>query len=252
MGQEYNVFISWSGERSHGVAQKLREWLPTVVQAAKPWMSDKDIEKGARWFNEVAAALKGIKVGIVCLTPENLHAPWLLFEAGALSKTLDDKTRLCTYLLGGLTPAEVQPPLGMFQHTAAKREETRHLVHAINNAVSDAPVKVEHLDEVFDALWLKLEAAIAAVPPAAPGGAPKRETQDMVEEILELVRAEANARNTNPLISNPTLGSPLINLTRGSPFFGEPPFSALGNLSALKSIIEEATKTAIEEAEKKK
>src|SRR6267154_4034636 len=98
MSQDYNVFISWSGKRSLGVAKKLRNWPPTVVQAARPWMSDTDIEKGTRGLNEIANALNGIKVGIVCLTPENLNEPWLLFEAGALSKTItEDKSRLCTY-----------------------------------------------------------------------------------------------------------------------------------------------------------
>jgi hypothetical protein len=42
-------------------------------------MSDLDVEKGSRWFEEVAGALESAKVGICCLTPENLNAPWLLF-----------------------------------------------------------------------------------------------------------------------------------------------------------------------------
>ena len=42
----------------------------------------------------MANALEGMKVGIICLTLENLSAKWILYEAGALSKTLDDKTRV--------------------------------------------------------------------------------------------------------------------------------------------------------------
>ena len=56
-----------------------------VIQSAKPWMSETDIEKGTRGLSELAKALEAIKVGISCLTPENLSAPWLLFEAGARS-----------------------------------------------------------------------------------------------------------------------------------------------------------------------
>lgn len=41
------VFISWSGETSKKVALALKAWLPNVIQALDPWMSDKDIEKGA-------------------------------------------------------------------------------------------------------------------------------------------------------------------------------------------------------------
>jgi hypothetical protein len=104
MGMEFNVFISWSGDRSKWIAEALREWLPLVVQAAKPWMSSKDIDKGARGLQEISEKLERAKIGIVCLTPENLNVPWVLFEAGALSKTIDDETRLCTLLLGGPSP----------------------------------------------------------------------------------------------------------------------------------------------------
>lgn len=57
-------------------------------------MSATDIDKGTRWREEVGTALDTMKAGIICLTPENLSAEWLLFEAGALSKTRDLKTRV--------------------------------------------------------------------------------------------------------------------------------------------------------------
>ena len=37
------VFISWSGTRSKALAVALKEWLPLILQYAKPWVSDKDI-----------------------------------------------------------------------------------------------------------------------------------------------------------------------------------------------------------------
>ena len=86
---KYDVFITWSGNRSKHVAMALRALLATVIQAAKPFMSKADIDKGSRWHLELAKALEATKVGIICLTPENPSAPWLLFESGALSKTMD-------------------------------------------------------------------------------------------------------------------------------------------------------------------
>jgi hypothetical protein len=85
-----DVFISWSGLRSGAVAEALRNWLPKVINALKPWLSTTDIDKGARWSTDVAVRLEVAKAGIICLTPSNLHSDWILFEAGALSKTLQN------------------------------------------------------------------------------------------------------------------------------------------------------------------
>ena len=96
--QGNTVFISWSNERSRLVAEALRGWLPFVLQTVNPWMSVTDEEKGSQWESEISARLD--------------ESPWLLFEAGALSKKLSE-SRVCTYLLD-LTPAAVRPPMGMF------------------------------------------------------------------------------------------------------------------------------------------
>lgn len=127
-------------------------------------MSDTEIVKGSRGINEIARALEGMKVGISCLTPENLEAPRLAFEAGALSKSIDDKTRRCTYLFGGLNFQDVRPPLSMFQATRADKEDTRRLIHAIKKAVQDAPISDLDLDELFDAMWPSLEKNLSAIP----------------------------------------------------------------------------------------
>jgi len=194
MGDEYNVFISWSGPQSEWVARALRDWLPVVIQTAKPWMSAADIEKGSRGLDEVSSRLQGMKVGIVCLTPENLNEPWILYEAGALSKTIDDKTRLCTYLLGGLEFQDVKPPLGIFQATKANKQDTHKLVRTINRAASDTPIPDTNLDILFDHMWPDLEKQLKALPESNGVAAPKRSVEDVVTEILELARSEVNSR----------------------------------------------------------
>jgi hypothetical protein len=119
------VFISWSGQRSKLIAEALREWLPLVIQSLQPWMSAADIDKGAKWSTEISRELEQADFGVSCVTPENLNEPWLLFEAGALSKK--DGARVCTYLWE-LEAAAVPQPLGQFQATKCNKADTERLV----------------------------------------------------------------------------------------------------------------------------
>jgi hypothetical protein len=157
-------------------------------------MSDRDVQKGSRGLHEIARALEGIKLGITCLTPENLGAPWILYEAGALSKALDDETRLCTYLLDGLEFQDIKPPLGMFQATKAEKADTRKLIYSINAAIGGNPVPEANLNEIFDAMWPKLDEKLSTMPDAEEHVDAMRSTEDMIAEILEINRAEANRR----------------------------------------------------------
>ena len=83
------VFISWSGEQSRQVALALRAWLPQALQAASPYMSEKEHEAGALWDRLLSTALEESDFGVICVTPSNLESRWLNFEAGALSKAVD-------------------------------------------------------------------------------------------------------------------------------------------------------------------
>lgn len=200
MSRNHNVFLSWSGERSRLVSEFLRDWISQVVQAAKPWMSESEVEKGTRSLDEIGKALADIKVGIVCLTPENLERPWLLYEAGCLSKSIDEKTRLCTYLIAGLEPSDVRAPLGMFQATRATKEETLKLLKTINRVVGDDPISEENLTAVFEVMWPKLEHRLASLPPPAEIVPPKRADHEILNEILELGRAQAAQREKTKFI----------------------------------------------------
>src|SRR5215472_15527376 len=100
-----------------------------------------------------------------CLPPENLEKPWILFEAGALSKALGDKTRVCPYLFGDLWPENVKPPLGMFQATKAVKDDTRKLLATVNRVLG-GPLGEDKLDTVFGRMWPELEKRLEAVPKA--------------------------------------------------------------------------------------
>jgi hypothetical protein len=154
------VFISWSGAVSEAIATALAGWLPRVIQAVRPWVSTQDLQKGQRWAEEISAKLEEATFGIFCLTPDNLDSPWLLFEAGAISK-LRKESRVCTYLLN-VRPNDIRWPLAMFQATETTRKSTFGLVQSINAASNSAPIAPELLKEQFNLLWPSLEEQLAA------------------------------------------------------------------------------------------
>lgn len=159
-------------------------------------MSKEDIEKGSRGLEELGKALEATSVGIICLTPENVEKPWILFESGALSKAMGDQTRVCPYLFGGLLQENVKPPLGMFQATKALKDDTRKLVGTINRVLGSS-LTDEKLDTLFERMWPVLEAGLEAVPIAGAAAAPQRTEKEMLAELLELARVDATVVNTN-------------------------------------------------------
>ena len=145
------VFISWSGELSKRAAILLHEYLPFLVPTVIPYMSAKDIEMGERWSADVAAELEVARYGILCITRSNAGEPWVNFEAGALSKALDD-ARVCPLLLD-LRPAELdrRSPLLQFQAATLEPEQMWRLVEALNRA-SSAPRSPEYVQRSFG-MW---------------------------------------------------------------------------------------------------
>jgi len=143
------VFISWSGERSKLVAKALREWIPDVLQAVEPWMSEMDIEAGARWNRVIQDRLSDIRFGIVCITRDNCNAPWILFEAGALAKTLED-TFVCPYLIDLRLHDLPQGPLTQFQAKEADEEGTWALIQTVNTTLGEEALSEDKLRKTFE------------------------------------------------------------------------------------------------------
>lgn len=183
------VFISWSGELSRSVAEALREWIPTVLQAVIPWMSSEDIDKGARWSSDIAGELSETKFGIICVTPDNLEAPWLNFEAGALSKTIE-KTLVCPYLLG-LKPSDLRGPLVQFQASVTEKEDTRRLISTLNTALGEDGLPDRKLEKTFEVWWPDLEKQLEEFRSTKIASRPaRRPEREILEEILDLVRSQ--------------------------------------------------------------
>ena len=155
------AFISWSGDDSRAIAEALRDWIPLVLQRVQPWVSSGDIEAGARWNLEIATELEASKFGIICMTPQNLNRPWILFEAGALGKTLDS-TFVCPYL-HNLDIAQLPAPLAQFHGASADKKGTWQLVLTLNQSLGKHGLPAEHLRKVFRRLWPLLAKTLESV-----------------------------------------------------------------------------------------
>ncbi len=181
------VFISWSGERSKKVAEALREWLPNVIQSLDPWMSSEDIEKGARWYVDIVSELESSYYGIICLTSDNIESPWIHFEAGALSKSME-KSRVCPYLFH-IDPSIIKGPLVLFQAAKSTKDDTKKLLHSINQALAENALSTEKLDKTFERWWPDLNAKLEEISKMKDMPIPKRSEVEMIVEILEIVRS---------------------------------------------------------------
>jgi hypothetical protein len=183
-----NVFISWSGDLSRRLGECLRQWFPAVLQFVKPYFTPDDIEKGARWGSDITKQLDDSQVGVICLTRDNLEKPWILFEAGALSKSFD-KAKVCTVLFD-VDTTDLKGPLTIFQHTRFDKPDFKKLIKSINASGSEAKLEDTVLDSVFDMWWPQLEDRVrrTIADHRTDGSAANRSERDILEEILELSR----------------------------------------------------------------
>lgn len=193
------VFISWSGDASHAMAKGLAEWLPTVIQVIRPFLSSSDIQKGRRWFEEIGLQLDSTNYGILCITRSNLLAPWIHFEAGALSKRMEI-ARVVPLLIDVKT-ADLQPPLSNLNAvTSLTKEEVRKLLVGMNAALEKDSLPEKVLERSFERAWPDFEKIIVDARTMAQGEAkaknlPKeRSVENILEEVLLLVRELSQQR----------------------------------------------------------
>jgi hypothetical protein len=194
------VFISWSGKLSEEVASLLSEWLPNAVPGTKTWLSNKDIDKGAIWFSDIATQLKDTSVGIICLTRENSERPWILFEAGALNKGLD-KSRVCPLLLD-LEDRELSQPLKAFNATKPNKSDMLILCKTINKQNTENAFPDPQLEKFFKKFWRDFESGFTSILKKHGKSKPPRrpEAPEMLEQILETVQTLLNASQSRSLL----------------------------------------------------
>ncbi len=159
-------------------------WLPSVLQAVVPYFSP-DIDKGARWATDIAEELDASNLGLLFLTKDNLEAPWIMFEAGALSKRLE-RSRVIPILLE-LEFADLKGPLVQFQATTFTKEEIHNLMISLNAYLEDRGLSSSILENTFEKWWPELEKGVfAALQKPASTETDIRPDRELLEEVVEV------------------------------------------------------------------
>ena len=178
------VFISWSGDLSKAIAEQLKKWIPCIIQSIDVFFSPEDIEKGENWDSKISQVLSDCKYGIICLTPQNVAAPWINFEAGAIAKSLDSRV---SCLMVNIKPSDIRGPLSRYQATKLDKKDMFQLISEINKA-TDQALDENRLTNAFNAMWTQLEQEISSV--LKTYSVPQKESSenDPSEEMLQLLR----------------------------------------------------------------
>ena len=205
---QVKIFVSWSGPRSKAVAELFCDWIKDVLQGATTWMSKDDIDKGSIWFNEIASQLADTTAGVLCLTRQNRNAAWVLFEAGALSKGLSS-SRVCPILID-LTISELETPLSQLNCTLPHRDDMLELIKDINKFSQKASLDVSRVEKAFEKWWPDFEKNFEKILTSQKPqeGLAKRETSEVLEEILQVVRSLQKTEQERVWIDLPVGSTP--------------------------------------------
>jgi hypothetical protein len=183
------VFISWSGDRSRKFAEFLYALLRKYNFGLDPWLSGPAISYGTRWRNELAKALAGTQIGILCLTRDTQASPWVAFEAGALSKE-PDVSRVIPVLLDfdGFDPHAKY--LEQFQYVVASVDTVTHMIKDLS-AASGTESRMD--PDMIAGVWMEkreeleeLLEAIARVPPST--GRPAGEVNEVAARRFDVLK----------------------------------------------------------------
>jgi hypothetical protein len=219
----YNVFIGWSGALSSRAAQLLKWYIDITFGDHTAFVSSQDIRSGQMWFDVVRTALASSQFAVLCLTKDNLSAPWLHFESGAISAAplvaksgTPEKPRVCSICIDFNDMSLVRTPLSFFQNRLFNRTELFDLMSDINQALPTQRSQ-KNLDHLLNTHWEDVEKGVREAQShplaaeethsAADTGGVASEIATRLETIEALLRAPArvgkDAQVQPGLLANP-------------------------------------------------
>lgn len=133
------IFISWSGENtaSAEVAQILQKELHKMFHGVDFFISS-EIDAGTNYLDKIFEKLEAAKMGIICITKENIHKSWINYEAGAIWNAVNNNKNLVCPLLINMTTSEFAQsgsPVKFFQAVPYTEEGMLKVIKTIWKAL---------------------------------------------------------------------------------------------------------------------
>jgi hypothetical protein len=210
------IFLSWSKDLSHNVAEYFAEWLPSVIQECKDPFISSDIDKGEPWFETITSSLASTDLGLVFITPDNQESTWLNFEAGAMINKFG-KSGVCPILVD-LKKGNYDGPMKNLQLSELDSEQDmKQLLVTINKKCSN-PLDAALLDRMFGLLWedlrTKVQELIAEHRKGRQTASVVRSTGEKLDELLTLARGMAanDSRRTEQTLQTQSIQQEMLAL----------------------------------------
>lgn len=191
-----DVFLSWSSERSKKLANIFNDWISNVLPTVKTYISTEQIGPGDRWSESIGKGLESNFMGIFFMVEENVSSPWLNFEAGAISKNIEDSKVIP--LLHEMRPEQINGPMAQFQAKLINQEEDIFsIVKQINVGITDErKINSDKLRKLFDKWYPDFDEAYKKFTADNPKPEKVKEdnssdlldSEEQIGEILNIVR----------------------------------------------------------------
>ncbi|MFY2791037.1 TIR domain-containing protein [Rhodococcus sp. MALMAid1271] len=180
------VFISWSGAQSQAIALVWRDLLNSTFESVEPFVSRADIDAGSRGFDDIKSKLDGSSFCIAIVSRATEMAPWINFEAGALSKQVfDAKVRVVPCLVDYDSESELQGPLKQFQAKMLHKEGIRETLQALAKVVG---TEWDKKQRGFESMWTHFDSEFEKGKETQSKKLAPRGEKDMLKEVVTLTR----------------------------------------------------------------
>ncbi|MBR4544472.1 MAG: toll/interleukin-1 receptor domain-containing protein [Oscillibacter sp.] len=152
------VYIGWSGETSKEIASILKSWLPLMNPHIEVF-NTVDIPTGSAWEHIFFKNLLACDCAIFCFTQDNIHSPWLLYEAGVVSGA----EKPIIPLLFDVPLSRLSDPLRFFQPILFTKDHIWQMALTLNDLCGQDAFSYQELAIKFDQLYPTVEKMVEQV-----------------------------------------------------------------------------------------